>query len=46
MYLDMNSKDKLKWDKLVKEIEEAKRDPNFLKALNEFIKYHTGKSPR
>lgn len=42
----MKGKDKLKWEKLIKEIEEAKKDPNFLKALDEFIRYHTGKSPR
>lgn len=39
-------KRKLSWDELVREIEEAKKDPDFLKALNEFIKFHTGKSPR
>lgn len=35
---------KMKWDKLIKEIKEAKKDPEFLKALDEFMKYHTGKS--
>ena len=39
-------KQKLSWDKLMNEISQAKKDPEFLKALNEFIKYHTGKSPR
>lgn len=38
-------KQKLSWNSLIKKIEEAKKDPNFLKALNEFIRYHTGKSP-
>ena len=36
----------LSWKALLKEINQAKKDPDFLKALNEFIRYHTGKSPR
>ena len=38
------TKQKMAWHKLIKEIEEAKKDPEFLKALDEFMKYHTGKS--
>jgi hypothetical protein len=37
---------KLSWSQLIKEIKEAKKDPEFLKALDEFIRFHTGKSPR
>ena len=39
-------KQKLSWNELMKEIEEAKKDPEFLRALEQFIKLHTGKSPR
>lgn len=37
---------KMSWEKLMKEIAEAKKDPTFVKALEEFIRFHTGKSPR
>ena len=39
-------KQKLSWRELMNEIKEAKKDPEFLRALDEFIRYHTGKSPR
>ncbi len=39
-------KQKMSKQQLIKEIEEARKDPEFMKALNEFIRFHTGKSPR
>jgi len=38
-------KQKMNLKQLLHEIKEAKKDPEFLKALDEFIRYHTGKSP-
>lgn len=32
------------WKKLMKEIKEAKKDPRFMKALDEFIRFHSGKT--
>ncbi len=37
---------KINFDKLIKEITEVQKDPEFIEAANEFIRYHTGKSPR
>lgn len=37
-------KQKTNIKQLLKKIEEANKDPEFLKALDEFMKYHTGKS--
>jgi len=31
----------IKWDKIEKDIQDIRRDPNAMKALKEFIKYHT-----
>lgn len=31
------------WSKLIKEIKEASKDPEFRKGVKEFIKFHTGK---
>ena len=31
------------WDKLIKDIEEANKDPEFRKGIDEFIAFHTGK---
>ena len=39
-------KQKITWNELMVKIMDAKKDPEFLKALNEFVRYHTGKSPR
>jgi|TARA_Y100000310_G_C20681459_1_gene816208 hypothetical protein len=36
--------DTRKWKKLMKDITEAKKDPKFMKAVREFIRYHTGKT--
>lgn len=35
---------KLSWSELEKEIKEAKKDPEFLKALKAFIDFHSGKT--
>ena len=40
----MKSKNKSTWEKLEKEIKEAKKDPKFLKALKAFIDFHSGKT--
>ena len=32
------------WDKLIKKIEKANKDPKFKEAVREFISYHTGKA--
>lgn len=42
----MKGKDSAKWEKLIKDIEKARKDPEIMKALDEFIRFHTGKSPR
>lgn len=39
-----SKKEKLKLQKLMKDLEEANKDPNFRKAAAEFYKYHTGKT--
>ena len=39
-------KKQISWDKFFKDVKEARKDPEFMKALKEFIRYHTGKSPR
>ena len=33
------------WSKLIKEIKEANKDPEFRKAISRFIAYHEGKLP-
>lgn len=40
-YLNMNNKDKLKWEKLEKSVEEIRNDPEIMKLLDELIKFHT-----
>jgi len=35
------SKERINWDKIEKDIQDIRRDPNAMKALKEFIKYHT-----
>ena len=35
--------DTREWKKLMKEIGEARKDPEFLNFVREFIKFHTGK---
>ena len=30
------------WSKLIREIKEANKDPEFRKGIKEFIKFHTG----
>jgi len=35
---------KMSWKKLTKEIKEAKKDPEFMKALKAFIDFHSGKT--
>jgi len=31
------------WNKLIKELKEANKDPEFRAGVREFIKFHTGK---
>jgi len=35
------SKERINWDKIEKDIQDIRKDPNAMKALKEFIKYHT-----
>src|SRR3989338_6893147 len=37
-------KNKPAWEKLEKEIKEAKKDPEFIAALEDFIDFHSGKT--
>ncbi len=37
---------KTDFDKLMKEIDEANKDPNFIKAVKEFIRFHGGNPAR
>lgn len=37
-------KQKMSWKKLNEEIAKAKKDPEFVKALQEFIDFHSGKT--
>ena len=37
----MKSKDKLKWEKLEKSIDDIRNDPEAMKLLDELIKFHT-----
>ena len=39
-------KSKISWKKLMKEIREANKDPEFKKGIKEFIALTTGKSPQ
>jgi len=43
MKLKTKKSKKIQWKTLMKEIEEAKKDPKFMKGLSEFIRFHTGK---
>lgn len=40
----MKNKNKLSWKQLEDEIKEAKKDPEFMKALKAFIDFHSGKT--
>jgi len=35
------NEERINWDKIEKDIQDIKKDPNAKKALKEFIKYHT-----
>ena len=35
------SEERINWDKIEKDIQDIRKDPNAMKALKEFIKYHT-----
>ena len=37
---------KVDFDRLIEEIKEAKKDPKFVEAVKEFIKYHGGNPSR
>ncbi len=38
------NRNKFTWKKLEKEIKEAKKNPDFMKALKAFIDFHSGKT--
>ena len=35
------NEERINWDKIEKDIQDIRRDPNTMKALKEFIKFHT-----
>lgn len=37
----MKNKDKVKWEKLEKSVEDIRNDPEAMKLLDELIKFHT-----
>ena len=36
-------KPKMSWNKLMNELEEANKNPEFVKGVEEFLEFHTGK---